>query len=85
MHIPTAQPHPLRFQIHAHVQLHVLCDRLVQLHPVLLERRQPVLGDWDLRGGMSSAHHIADEAVACTVRALPSTSGSYHALLMQES
>ena len=43
--------HPLRFEVHAHVQLHVLCDRLVELHPVLLKRRQPILGDWHLRGG----------------------------------
>ena len=36
------------FQVHAHVQLHVFCDRGVQAHPAILQRRQPVLWNVDL-------------------------------------
>lgn len=36
------------FQVHAHVKLHVLCDRCVQAHPAILQRRQPVLWNVDL-------------------------------------
>ena len=56
--------HLLGFQIHPHVELQVLGDRLIQLQPRLLQRRQPVLRHRYLRRSTWSLAQLSQMSCA---------------------